>query len=184
MADWGLLDDTGALTDAGQQLKDHVESTTDARSLLVLDALSDDEVETLFQAITPITRTVVAGGDVPAMTPMALRRNELDDSSAHLGVHPGQRLVEHDAVALVVVDHRAALVGVVVRAPHDAAAAVFDGLCRCVDVVGLDADDDLPGNGVVYLGREGEGDGPAVEGGEVGAVAKLQRPCRGFRRRT
>jgi len=27
----------------------------------------------------------VAGGDVPAMTPMALRRNELDDSSAHLG---------------------------------------------------------------------------------------------------
>ena len=83
----GLLDDTGALTDAGQQLKDHVESTTDARSLSVLDALSDDEVETLFQAITPITRTVVAGGDVPAMTPMALRRNELDDSSAHLGVH-------------------------------------------------------------------------------------------------
>jgi len=83
----GLLDDTGALTDAGQQLKDDVESTTDARSLSVLDALSDDEVETLFQAITPITRTVVAGGDVPAMTPMALRRNELDDDSAHLGVH-------------------------------------------------------------------------------------------------
>jgi hypothetical protein len=83
----GLLDDKGALSDAGQQLKDHVESTTDARSLSVLDALSDDEVETLFQAITPITRTVVAGGDVPAMTPMALRRNELDDDSAHLGVH-------------------------------------------------------------------------------------------------
>jgi hypothetical protein len=41
-------------------------------------------VETLFQALTPITRTVVAGGDVPAMTPMALRRNELDDGSAHL----------------------------------------------------------------------------------------------------
>jgi hypothetical protein len=83
----GLLDDEGSLTEAGRELKDHVESTTDARSLSVLDALSDDEVETLFQAITPITRTVVAGGDVPAMTPMALRRNELDDGSAHLGVH-------------------------------------------------------------------------------------------------
>jgi hypothetical protein len=81
----GLLNDDGSLTAAGRELKDHVESTTDALSLSVLDALSDDEVETLFQALTPITRTVVAGGDVPAMTPMALRRNELDDSSAHLG---------------------------------------------------------------------------------------------------
>jgi hypothetical protein len=81
----GLLDDDGSLTAAGQELKDHVESTTDALSLSVFDALNDDEVETLFQALTPITRAVVAGGDVPAMTPMALRRNELDDSSAHLG---------------------------------------------------------------------------------------------------
>jgi hypothetical protein len=41
-------------------------------------------VETLFQALTPITRAVVAGGDVPAVTPMGLRRDELDDGSAHL----------------------------------------------------------------------------------------------------
>jgi hypothetical protein len=81
----GLLDDGGALTAAGQELKDHIESTTDERSVAVLDALSDDEVETLFHALTPLTRVVVAGGDVPAMTPMALRRNELDDDSAHLG---------------------------------------------------------------------------------------------------
>jgi hypothetical protein len=50
----------------------------------VLDALSDDEVERLFQALTPIARAVVAGGDVPALTPMGLRRAELDDGSAHL----------------------------------------------------------------------------------------------------
>jgi hypothetical protein len=81
----GLLDDGGALTAAGRELKDRIESTTDERSLAVLDALSDDEVETLFQALTPLTRVVVAGGDVPALTPMALRRNELDDDSAHLG---------------------------------------------------------------------------------------------------
>ena len=80
----GLIDDDGSLTTAGRELKDHVESSTDALSLSVFDALNDDELETLFQSLTPITRTVVAGGDVPAMTPMALRRNELDDNSAHL----------------------------------------------------------------------------------------------------
>ena len=50
----------------------------------LLDVLSDDEVEKLFQVLTPITRVVVEAGDVPAKTPMALRRNELDDGSAHL----------------------------------------------------------------------------------------------------
>jgi hypothetical protein len=85
LAERGLLNDDGSITTAGQELKDHVESTTDALSLSALDALSDDEVETLFQAFTPITRAVVAGGDVPAMTPMNLRRNDLDDAGAHLG---------------------------------------------------------------------------------------------------
>jgi hypothetical protein len=84
LASRGLLNDDGSITAAGQELKDAVESTTDAISLSVLDVLSDDEVETLFQALTPITRTVVAAGDVPARTPMNLRRNELDDNSAHL----------------------------------------------------------------------------------------------------
>jgi hypothetical protein len=81
----GLLTDDATLTAAGQELKDHIESTTDALSVSLLDALSDDEVETLFQVLTPITRVVVEAGDVPAKTPMALRRNELNDDSAHLG---------------------------------------------------------------------------------------------------
>lgn len=84
LAGRGLLDDEGTLTAAGQELKDHIELKTDELALAVLDALRDDEVEMLFQALTPITRVVVEAGDVPAMTPMALRRNELDDSSAHL----------------------------------------------------------------------------------------------------
>ena len=84
LADRGLLNDDGSVTAAGRELKDHIESTTDALSLSALDALSDDEVETLFQALTPITRAVVAGGDLPAQTPMNLRRDELDDGSAHL----------------------------------------------------------------------------------------------------
>jgi hypothetical protein len=80
----GLLDDDGSLSAAGRELKDHIESTTDALALAALDALSDDEVETLFQALSPIARAVVAGGDVPALTPMNLRRDELHDGSAHL----------------------------------------------------------------------------------------------------
>jgi len=83
LADRGLVKD-GSLTAAGRELKDQIESTTDALSLSALDALSDDEVETLFQALTPITRAVVDGGDVPAQTPMGLRRHELHDGSAHL----------------------------------------------------------------------------------------------------
>lgn len=85
LAERGLLDGDGSLTAAGRELKDHIESRTDALALSALDALSDDEVETLFQALTPITRAVVAGGDVPASTPMALRRDDLGDGSARLG---------------------------------------------------------------------------------------------------
>ena len=144
----GLLADDGTLTPAGRELKDHIESSTDALSVSVLDVLSDDEVEALFQVLTPITRIVVEAGDVPAKTPMALRRNELDDDSAHLRLAlPGQRLVKDDPVAVVVVDHGAALVGVVVGAPHDAAAAVLDGLGRGVDVSVLMPTTTCPGMG-------------------------------------
>jgi hypothetical protein len=85
LAERGLLDDDGSLTAAGKDLKDGIESKTDGLALSALDALSDDEVETLFQALTPIARAVVDGGDVPARTPMGLRRDELHDGSAHLG---------------------------------------------------------------------------------------------------
>ncbi|WP_297730255.1 hypothetical protein [Mycobacterium sp.] len=84
LAERGLLNGDGTLTAAGRELKDHIESRTDALALSALDALSDEEVETLFRALTPITRAVVAGGDIPARTPMALRRDELHDGNAHL----------------------------------------------------------------------------------------------------
>jgi hypothetical protein len=80
----GLLDDHGALTAEGTELKNHIESTTDRLALTALDALDDHEIETLFRALTPITRCVIAGGDIPAMTPMALGRDDLDDDSARL----------------------------------------------------------------------------------------------------
>jgi hypothetical protein len=84
LADRGLLDAEGALTDAGQDLKQRIEDTTDRLALSALDVLDDDEVERLFRSLTPITRKVVAGGDVPAATPMGLSRDDLHDDSAHL----------------------------------------------------------------------------------------------------
>ncbi|AKK30543.1 hypothetical protein [Mycobacterium sp. EPa45] len=80
----GLLTPTGTLTEAGRALKQHIELRTDTLALSALAALDDAAVERLFQAITPITRQVIAGGDLPAATPMALRRDELDDDSAGL----------------------------------------------------------------------------------------------------
>jgi hypothetical protein len=80
----GLLDDDGALTDAGRDLKRRIEETTDRLALSALDVLDDDEVERLFRSLTPITRKVVAAGDVPAATPMGLGRDDLHDDSAHL----------------------------------------------------------------------------------------------------
>jgi hypothetical protein len=84
LADRGLLDAEGALTDAGQDLKQRIEDTTDRLALSALDVLDDDEVERLFRSLTPITRKVVAAGDVPAATPMGLSRDDLHDDSAHL----------------------------------------------------------------------------------------------------
>ena len=84
LAGRGLLDGDGALTDTGRRLKQRIEDTTDQLALSALDALDDDEVERLFRALTPITRKVVAAGDVPAATPMGLSRDDLHDDSAHL----------------------------------------------------------------------------------------------------
>lgn len=81
----GLLDDGGGLTPEGRALKTDIESRTDGASLPTLDTLTDAEVETLFHTLTPITRQVIAGGDLPASTPMGLQRNDLDDDSANLG---------------------------------------------------------------------------------------------------
>ncbi len=80
----GLLDERDELTAAGRELKQRIEDDTDALALGGLDALDDDEVETLFRALTPITRKVVGAGDVPASTPMGLSRDDLDDDSARL----------------------------------------------------------------------------------------------------
>ncbi|MBI2700272.1 MULTISPECIES: SCO6745 family protein [Mycobacterium] len=73
LADRGLLDAQGSLTPQGRDLKDHLETTTDGLSLAAFDVLDDNELDALFSALTPVARTVIAAGDVPAATPMSAR---------------------------------------------------------------------------------------------------------------
>jgi hypothetical protein len=75
LASRGLLGEDGSLTPAGHDLKNHIETTTDALALHAFDGLDDAEVEALLHALTPIARTVIAAGDMPAVTPMSLRRD-------------------------------------------------------------------------------------------------------------
>lgn len=80
----GILDEAGALTSAGADLKRDIEDTTDRLALSAFDALDDDDLDLLFRTLTPITRAVIAGGDIPVATPMGLCRDDLDDDAAHL----------------------------------------------------------------------------------------------------
>jgi hypothetical protein len=75
LAGRGLLGDDGSLTPAGRDLKDHIEATTDMLALRAFDGLDEGEMEALFHALTPVARTVIAGGDLPATTPMSMRRD-------------------------------------------------------------------------------------------------------------
>lgn len=73
LADRGLMDGSGCLTAAGRDLEDHLEATTDALALRVFDGLDDSELQTLFSALTPVAKTVIDAGDLPAATPMSVR---------------------------------------------------------------------------------------------------------------
>ncbi|MCV7424476.1 hypothetical protein H7K45_28425 [Mycobacterium yunnanensis] len=84
LTDRGFVDARGALTDSGHAFKQHLEDTTDRLSLSAFDTLDDDDLRVLFRTLTPLTRAVVAGGDIPSATPMGLRRDDLDDDDAHL----------------------------------------------------------------------------------------------------
>lgn len=81
LAERGLLDATGALTVAGRDLKAEIEDVTDRLALSAFDVLNDTDLDTLFHTLTPLTRLVIAGGDLPAATPMGLDRADLDNDA-------------------------------------------------------------------------------------------------------
>ncbi|PWN03604.1 hypothetical protein DJ010_05740 [Nocardioides silvaticus] len=72
LRDRGLVDGPGGLTDAGRELKDRVEQLTDELAAPAYDVLGGEEVDALVDALRPITRAVIAAGDIPSRSPMGL----------------------------------------------------------------------------------------------------------------
>lgn len=68
----GLVDDSGLLTSAGRARKVLVEQQTDALAWSACSGCSTAELDALLDALRPITRTIVASGDIPAQSPIGL----------------------------------------------------------------------------------------------------------------
>ena len=75
----GLVDGAGSLSQPGRDLREHVERVTDDLAATAYDALSEDELATLTDALLPIARAVVAAGDIPRRSPMGLDLDEVVD---------------------------------------------------------------------------------------------------------
>lgn len=78
LVDRGLLDDAGALTSEGWDLRDHVEARTDELAWSAYAELADAEIEAACELLAPLTRQVLTSGDVPAVGPIG----RLADDSA------------------------------------------------------------------------------------------------------
>jgi helix-turn-helix protein len=69
----GLLDHDGTLTDQGMAIRADVEDRTDAHALSAYDTLDDEQLQQLIEALVPLTRAVIATGDIPEVTPIGER---------------------------------------------------------------------------------------------------------------
>jgi hypothetical protein len=69
----GLLDRDGNLTPQGKAIRADVEDRTDALALSAYDALGDKQLQQLVDALVPLTRAVIATGDIPDVTPIGER---------------------------------------------------------------------------------------------------------------
>jgi hypothetical protein len=69
----GLLGPDGKLTARGNEVKDDVEDRTDRIALTAYDALDDDQLLRLLEALAPLARAVLATGDIPEVTPVGSR---------------------------------------------------------------------------------------------------------------
>ena len=69
----GLLDRDGNLTPQGQAMRADVEDRTDALALSAYNALDADQLQLLIDALVPLTRAVIATGDIPDVTPIGPR---------------------------------------------------------------------------------------------------------------
>jgi len=74
-----VTSDGGSLTDAGRETKAGIESTTDALAATAYAALDSAEVEELITLLRPLTKAVVASGEIPGQSPMGLNLDDLDE---------------------------------------------------------------------------------------------------------
>jgi hypothetical protein len=73
LVDRGLLDRNGNLTTQGKTIRAAVEDRTDALALSAYEALDDRQLQQLVDAVLPLTRAVIATGDIPPVTPIGER---------------------------------------------------------------------------------------------------------------
>ncbi len=69
----GLLDRDGKVTLQGTAIRADVEDRTDAVALSAYNALDDEQLQQLIGALVPLTRAVIATGDIPDVTPIGER---------------------------------------------------------------------------------------------------------------
>ncbi|MGY4767673.1 SCO6745 family protein [Kribbella sp. CWNU-51] len=69
----GVLDSTGALTDAGRALRQEVEDTTDRLADQGWRALGDDLTAELHDMVHPLSAQLMSAGFIPQDNPMAMR---------------------------------------------------------------------------------------------------------------
>jgi hypothetical protein len=69
----GLLDSTGALTDAGRSLRQQVEDTTDQLADQGWRALGDNLTAELHDLVHPLSAQLMSAGFIPQDNPMAMR---------------------------------------------------------------------------------------------------------------
>jgi hypothetical protein len=73
LIDRGLVGRDGELTAAGKDMRDDVEDRTDRIALTAYDALDDEQLAQLLDALAPLARAVIATGDIPEVTPVGKR---------------------------------------------------------------------------------------------------------------
>jgi hypothetical protein len=73
LIDRGLVGPDGKLTARGKDVRDDVEDRTDRIALTAYDTLDDEQLLQLLDALAPLSRAVIATGDIPEVTPVGKR---------------------------------------------------------------------------------------------------------------
>jgi hypothetical protein len=73
LIDRGLVGPDGKLTTEGKDVRDDVEDRTDRIALTAYDALDDEQLLQLLDALAPLAQAVTATGDIPVVTPVGNR---------------------------------------------------------------------------------------------------------------